>query len=393
MHNVMTKNPQNLSPANNIYSQSGQTHSSNLPKLICILGPAGTGKSGLALYLARHFNGAIINLDSRQVYLSLPIITAQPDEQSKAQCPHFLYGFLPCTQKISAGIYVDLAHEAIALCGKLGLLPILVGGTGFYVQTLLQGIASIPEVPTLVQNYWQMRCQRAGTRALHAELTGFDPIYAAKINPNDKQRVTRALAVYSATGRPLSWWHAMPPEDKDKKKSYSALKIGLKAPLDELKPRLAQRIEQMLSSGALDELKRAVQIYGQQSAQNKCQESVSPHFLGSSGCSGSTESAESTESAGTSAISKYNLPSAGCIQAQAPGLSSIGCVEILHYLNGQSSLEQCCELWLNSTRAYAKRQLTWFNRDKGSSGINWFSLWESNIEDKTKTLVEKFLSS
>ena len=379
IHTAMTKiSPKSVLP-NSANSQSEQLDSSNMPKLICILGPTGTGKSGLALYLARHFNGAIINLDSRQVYLSLPIVTAQPDEPSKAQCPHFLYGFLPCTQKISAGIYVDLAHEAIALCLKLGLLPILVGGTGFYVQTLLQGIASIPQVPTLVQNYWQMRCQRAGSKTLHSELAGFDPIYAAKINPNDKQRVTRALAVYSATGKPLSWWHAMPNETS--KKTYCALKIGLKAPLEELKPRLAQRIEQMLHCGGLDELKRAVKIYAQPEALVCCEHKQKEGQEDRKG----DEQKKGQERTHENECTNF-MP-------HAPGLSSIGCAEIINYLAGQTSLAQCCELWLNATRAYAKRQLTWFNRDKGTSGINWFDLSEPNIQGKTKALVEHFLNS
>ncbi len=265
MHNLLSSNSAPLATAGKQVKPPKQValtalgQASNLNKIVCILGPTGTGKSGLALALAHAFNGAIINLDSRQVYLGLPIVTAQPNSQAKARYPHFLYGFLPCTQKISAGIYADLAHEAISLCLNLGILPILVGGTGLYVQALLQGIAPIPAVPEVVHNYWQMRNQQAGSKKLHAELMGFDPTYGCKINPNDQQRVTRALAVYSATGRPLSWWHAQPME----KPAYSVLKLGLKAPLDELKPRLAKRIEQMLACGVVAELARAVKIYEQ----------------------------------------------------------------------------------------------------------------------------------
>ena len=306
-------------------------------QIICIVGPTGTGKSGLALALAQHLNGAVINIDSRQVYLGLPVITAQPDLTASsgafAQIPHLLYGFLPCTRKITAGLYAKLATEAIGLCLHLGRQPILVGGTGLYLDALLNGIAPIPPVSREISRYWQMRLERAGSRALHAELAAVDPAYAAKISHNDPQRITRALEVWQASGHSLSHWHSQPAP----KLPWPALKIGLRLPLPALQTRLAVRIEQMLDAGALAEVERA---------RNWANENP-----------------------------------------DAPGFSSIGFPELAAHINGECDLAESKRRWLASTRAYAKRQLTWFNRDKQ---IHW--LGEGLCEHEPAALLTEALA-
>lgn len=300
-------------------------------KVVCVLGPTGSGKSGLALQLAEKFGGALINIDSRQVYLGLPIITAQPSEQEKSICPHLLYGFLPCNQKTTAGMFASVAKEAVDFCLKRGLLPILVGGTGLYAQALIKGIAPIPKVDAAVSAYWQMRCDECGSQALHKELAVIDAEYAVKISPNDKQRVTRALEVYYGTGRTLSAWHGEPLP----KFPWPVLKLGLNPDLDDLKPQLARRIDVMLENGAEAEVKRALDIHG---ADKK------------------------------------------------PGLSSIGFPELADYLGGKTSLDECKELWLNSTRAYAKRQLTWFKKE---NEITWLDT--ANMHSDGVRVVGEFL--
>ena len=289
----------------------------NLP-LLLVAGPTGAGKSGLALFLAQKYNGAIINIDSRQIYRDFPIITAQPGAEEQRLAPHLLYGFLACTAKMTAGVYAQLAAGAIARCRKEGRLPILVGGTGLYIQALLEGIADIPEVAGDISRYWQARLRASGPRALHGELSLFDPAYAAKIHAHDSQRITRALEVYSATGKAFSWWHKRqspgprPPLGR-------VLRLGVGLPLDELTPRLKRRIEQMLDAGAIDEARRAL---------------------------------------------------AHCAEPDAPGWSGIGCAELFSLVRGEAELGPTLDLWLRHTRAYAKRQLTWFKKDKA---ISWYA--------------------
>jgi tRNA dimethylallyltransferase len=282
--------------------------------LPCILGPTGSGKTAAALALAARQPVTVINADSRQVYADFPIITAQPSPEEQAVCPHALYGFLPTAQKLGAGAFSRLAATAIAEAHDQGRLPVLVGGTGLYFKALLDGLAAIPDVPKAVDAAWQARCKAEGSPSLHALLAEKDPDYAGKIHPNDRQRITRALAVLEHTGKAFSWWHSrpMPPSP------YRPLKIGFGLHLLAGENRLGERIEAMLAAGAVAEARRARDI---------------------------------------------------CPDKAAPGWSGIGCAELLAHIEGRLSLAQCRELWLKNTRAYAKRQLTWFRAD---TSIRWF---------------------
>lgn len=285
------------------------------PKVLCLLGPTGSGKTRIGLAVAKECNCVIINVDSRQVYTDFPIITAQPGCRERAACPHWLYGFLPSTAKISVGMYIERARSAIHKAILEGKTPLLVGGTGMYIRALLDGIAEIPAVPKDISDYWTRRCQEEGAAALYCVLQEKDPTYAAKIHPNDRQRVARALEVFEATGRPLSWWHAQPL----RKKPYNALRLGTQVTLTGLTPGLRKRIQIMLENGAVEEAA---------AARKKCSD------------------------------------------PEAPGWSGIGCSELWQYLAGKLSLDEACELWARNTRAYAKRQLTWFAREPD---VRWLS--------------------
>ena len=277
--------------------------------VICLAGPTGAGKTALAIELARRCNGEIINADSRQVYADFPVICAQPSAEERAAVPHHLYGFLPTAQKISAGQWADMAHaQALALHGR-GKMPILVGGTGMYFHTLLHGIAAIPPVDPAITQALSARLAAEGAPALHAELATVDAVYAARIHPNDSQRIVRALEVAQGTGKPFSWWH----ENAMAAPLCWGPLLVIDATLDWLAPRLRQRITLMLEAGALGEASNA----------------------------------------------RRNCP-----DASAPGWSGIGCAEIWGHLKGEYDLEHCCELWFKNTRAYAKRQLTWFHGRK-----------------------------
>lgn len=287
--------------------------------LPCIMGPTGAGKTAASFALAELFDLSVVNADSRQVYRDFPIITAQPDKEERARCPHLLYGYLPTREKIGAGAYVRAAEKAMAREVAGGRQPVLVGGTGLYFRALLSGIAPIPPVPEEIAEKWQERCDSEGGPALHALLAQKDPAYAAKIHPNDRQRVTRALEVLEATGRPFSWWHERTPPASP----YRSCKIGIAMPLSELEAPLARRIDAMLRTGALEEARAALDI---------------------------------------------------CSDPAAPGWSGIGCAEVYRHLAGELSLEECRALWLKNTRAYAKRQLTWFRADPE---IRWFAPHET----------------
>ncbi len=273
--------------------------------IVCLAGATGTGKSAAALALAERFSGVIINADSRQTYRDFPIITAQPDTAEQASCPHRLYGFLQTADKLSAGSWRELAVREIETAAEGGSLAILVGGTGLYLQTLTQGIAPIPPVPPETASAWEERLSREGPQALHRVLVERDPDSARRLHPNDGQRITRALAVLEGTGKPLGHWHSLPLPPP----CYRALFLRLDMPLEELTPHLAARIEKMLMGGALEEAQKALEH---------------------------------------------------CADPGAPGWSGIGCAELFQHLAGKISLDACRALWLKNTRAYAKRQITWF---------------------------------
>ena len=285
--------------------------------LPCIAGPTGAGKTAASLALARVLPVTVVNADSRQVYADFPVITAQPSQEEREVCPHALYGFLGTEDTLGAGAYARLAGDAVRDALARGRQPVLVGGTGLYFRALLEGLAPIPAIPPHITAAWQERCHAEGSEALHSLLRENDPGYADKIHPRDRQRITRALEVHEATGKPFSWWHDKHREEQGKS-LYRPCKTGIALTLAELEPLLHARIEVMLERGALEEARAALER---------------------------------------------------CPDPTMPGWTGIGCAEIYQYLSGKLTLEECRALWLKNTRAYAKRQLTWFRTDKD---IRWF---------------------
>lgn len=179
-------------------------------RTILIAGPTASGKSGLALALAERLGGTVINADSMQVYRELRILTARPTTQEEARVPHALYGFMSGAEAYSAGRFaVDAAH-AIARARADGGLPIVVGGTGLYFQALLEGLSPVPAADPDVRAYWRAQAARGSTAALHAILASRDPVMAARLMPNDRQRIVRALEVLDSTGRSLADWQREP---------------------------------------------------------------------------------------------------------------------------------------------------------------------------------------
>lgn len=276
--------------------------------ILCLIGQTGVGKTAASLHLARAFNGCVINCDSRQVYRDFPVITARPTPQEQSVCPHKLFGFLSMEEQLTAGVFADAARKEINDCAGAGMLPILTGGTGLYLRALIQGLAPIPNIAQHVRDKVQHDLDNLGPNALHARLCDIDPAYAEKIHPNDKQRIGRALEVHAATGKTLTEWHARDHAAPE----FRALKIGIFTEAGTLYPRLEERIDLMLQQGAVEEARAAYQR---------------------------------------------------CPDPEAPGWSGIGCAELLEYIRGNCTLEEARELWLKNTKAYAKRQATWFRKE------------------------------
>ncbi len=294
----------------------------DLPKIICILGPTGSGKNKLALDLAGCFPVQVINFDSRQVYQGLPIITAQPGSDELQVCPHHLYGFLKPDKGITAGGFVELAKESIEKVSRESGVPVLVGGTGLYLRSLVHGLADIPPVPEDVRRELQEQCRKQGPESLFQELQLIDPSYAAKISPRDRQRITRALEVFHSTGCTMSSWH----ENQPRKPFYRVLKLGVHVEWKWLVHGLHKRIQKMLLDGAVQEVRSVCREYG--------------------------------------------------FNRSLPAMTGIGCREVLAYLAGEIDMHVCIERWFKNTRDYAKRQLTWFKKEPG---VNWVSPEEPDL--------------
>jgi tRNA dimethylallyltransferase len=284
-------------------------------RVVCLLGATGTGKTEAALALAEAFHGAVVNVDSRQAHAGLAVLTAQPTPVERSRCPHALYGDTSLDVAVAAGEFARRARAAVAAFAGQGYLPLLVGGTGLYFRAILDGLAPIPPVSEAVRRAVARQWDALGPEAMHGRLAAVDPAYAARVAPADRQRVTRALEVHAATGRPFGDWHRERDPDAP---DYAVLRLGLALPMAELAPRLARRIEAMIEAGAIDEVRRALARHPE----------------------------------------------------DAPGLSGIGAPELAAYLAGKTDLETAKAAWLANTRAYAKRQMTWFRKEPG---VVWFA--------------------
>src|SRR5580658_2723883 len=174
---------------------------------VLIAGPTASGKSALALALAERIGGIVVNADSMQVYADLRMITARPTPTEEARVPHRLYGHVDAAVNYSVGQYVADAGGMLDEAGRGGQPAIFVGGTGLYFKALTAGLAAVPPIPADIRDSVRKRLAEEGIAVLHAELSKHDPTAAARLMPNDRARVTRALEVVLATGRSLLAWH------------------------------------------------------------------------------------------------------------------------------------------------------------------------------------------
>lgn len=223
------------------------------PGLIVLAGPTASGKSDLALRLAERVDGTIINADSMQLYRDLRILTARPSPEEEARLPHRLYGILDAATPGSVGDWLLRAASAILEAREAGRVPIVVGGSGLYIEALLEGIAPVPDIPDAVRDEVRASFAELGRDLLYERLLALDPGMAARLPARDPQRVMRALEVVLATGRSLADWQAEPrlrPELPQPVRCHALLPAR-----DALGSRIAVRLERMLAEGALSELK------------------------------------------------------------------------------------------------------------------------------------------
>jgi len=219
---------------------------------ILVAGPTASGKSDLALCLARECGGLLINTDSMQVYRDLRILTARPSPAEEALVPHRLLGHVDGRVNHSVGLWLADARNALDEARRAGLLPIFVGGTGLYFKALTQGLSAIPRVPDEVRAAIRARAENIPIALLHAELARRDPTTAAGLRPTDPQRILRALEVLEATGQSLASFQST--KTAPLLSEQDLLSLFLAPDRDWLKARIDRRFDVMLESGALEEV-------------------------------------------------------------------------------------------------------------------------------------------
>ncbi|MBU1289758.1 tRNA (adenosine(37)-N6)-dimethylallyltransferase MiaA [Patescibacteria group bacterium] len=288
-------------------------------KLIVILGPTASGKTSLAIKLAKIFSGEIVSADSRQVYREMDIGT---DKIVPEGIPHHLIDVVNPDEKFTLAQYKKMAIKAIKDIQKRGNVPFLVGGTGLYIQSIVDNL-QIPkgESDAKMRN----KLEKMENAELFEKLKKLDPVCAAAIDSKNKRRLVRAVEVCLATGKPFS------QQRKKGKPLFDVLQIGIKPDKEKLEKKIAQRADQMIQTGLIEEVKGLIKRYG----------------------------------------------------SKIISMDSIGYQEIIAHLQNKITLEEAKDLVKTHTRQYAKRQMTWFKRDKR---IQWIENYS-----QAKKLIGNFL--
>jgi len=299
------------------------TSSSTKPPLLVIVGPTAVGKSGLALHLASRFTGEIINADSRQVYHGMEIGTAAPSEADRAVTPHHLYGVIDLADGFSLAQFIPLATQTIQAAHDAGRLPILVGGTGQYINGLVQGWTTprVPPNPALRERL-EVLLASDGVEALAARLEELDPAAAARVDTRNPRRVIRAIEVAEAIGaHPDTTLHQTPP--------YNTFIIGLTTPSRaDLHRRIDERVEAMVAGGWLTEVRSLLdQGYS----------------------------------------------------ADLPAMSSMGYRELVQHLAGDLALEEAVRLIKVAHHRLARNQYTWFKAS--DPRIHWLTIGNECLDN------------
>ena len=303
-----------------------------MSRILVIVGPTAVGKSEIGLRLAKWWDGEIVSADSLQAYRGFDIGTAKPTLEERAQIRHHLIDILEPDENFSAGEFARRAKVAIGEVEKRERLPIVVGGSGFYLRALLDGLNEIPTVRPGVRRDLRRRLEQEGLEALREELLELDPETAGNLLPGDTQRVLRALEVAISTGRPLAAWHSEAPPPGP---GLDAVRVGLTLERGLLYDRIAHRVHRMVEAGWVGEVEELLR------------RGVSP---------------------------------------REPAFQAIGYRELAAHLAGEISLEEAIEGTIRATRRFAKRQLTWFRKERD---VSWFSAGDLEAASQE---IKSFLS-
>lgn len=279
--------------------------------LIVLLGPTGVGKTNISLRLAKHFNAPIISSDSRQIYRELSIGTAAPTTLELQQAPHFGIGTHSIFENYNAGQFEEDTLILLSELFQSHSHVLLVGGSMMYIDAVCKGLDNIPTVDEQTRQFWQQQYAEKGLDFLLTELERLDPVHFAQVDRFNHKRVMHALEICSITGQPYSALRT----GQQKQRPFNILKVGLNRPRPELYERINLRVDQMMAEGLLNE--------------------ATPLFA----------------------------------HRHLNALNTVGYKELYDHLEGKITLQQAVDLIKQDSRRYAKRQLTWFNRDPE---IHWF---------------------
>lgn len=279
-------------------------------RLIVIAGPTASGKTALAIELAKLLDGEIVSADSMQVYKYMDIGSAKPTAAERNEIPHHLIDFIEPDAEWSVADYTESAHKKIAEIVSRGKMPIMAGGTGLYINSVVNDVSfGKVDVDYKIRNELQEIADGHGSEKLLEMLHEIDPVSAGKLHPNNVRRIIRAIEFYRTTGVPISEHQALTKQTESR---YNPVMFLIDWDRDILYERINRRVDMMIENGLLDEVKRLMDM-------------------------GYTKDLNS--------------------------MQGIGYKELIDYFNGECSLDKAVELIKQSSRRYAKRQLTWFRRD------------------------------
>lgn len=308
-----------------------------MKNVIVIVGPTASGKTKLSIELAKAVNGEIISADSMQIYKYMDIGTAKPDEEEKSGIQHYLMDEVYPDEEFSVAKYQELAYSYIEKVLAKGKVPIVVGGTGLYINSLLYNINFSETISD-----WELRdrlkkeADEKGNQYLHDKLREIDPEAADRIHVNDTKRIIRAIEVYEHTKKPISYHQEVSRQDPPR---YNYIIIGLRMDREKLYERINKRVDIMFEKGLIDEVKKLVEM----------------------------------------GYDKNSI-----------AMQGIGYKEVLSYLKGEISMEELVYLIKLGTRHYAKRQITWFKRIEN---IFWVDVEEETTLSHILKIIENYIAS
>ena len=304
------------------------------PPAIFLMGPTASGKTALSVQLAQQLNAEIISVDSALVFQGMDIGTAKPTLEERGGIPHHLIDILDAAESFSTGAFRAKALVLMAEITARGKIPLLVGGTMLYFNSLFYGLANLPSADAKLREQLDTEAKKIGKVAMHAKLHGVDPVAAARIHPNDPQRVQRALEVYALTGKSMTQLHA---EAEAQVIPYQQIKLII-APQDRavLHQKIAQRFRQMLQQGLIAEVEALYQR--------------------------------------------------GDLTALMPSVRAVGYRQVWSYLEGEICAEEMQEQGIIATRQLAKRQFTWLRRE---TDAQLFYTEDANVYERVLAVVQQ----